>query len=97
MEPEFHATLVAGLCPLEVMRRAGRPKPLLRSGLFFGDDASRNYRDYSVRTPLAGRSWSALRHRSARRTTESMVLALDDRKLAEMGLTRDAVYAKIQW
>lgn len=95
MEPEFHATLVAGLCPLEVMKRAGRPKPLLRSGRFVGDDVSRNYRDYSVRMPLAGRSWSALRHRSARRTT--MVLALDDRKLAEMGLTRDAVYAKVQW
>jgi hypothetical protein len=96
MEPEFHASLVAGLCPLEVMKRAGRPKPLLRSGFFFGDDASRYYRDYSVRTRLAGRSWSA-GHRSARRTTESMVLALDDRKLAEMGLTRDAVYAKVQW
>ncbi len=38
MEPEFHAALVAGLCPLEVMRRAGRPKPLLRSWFYFGDD-----------------------------------------------------------
>ncbi len=97
MEPEFHAALVTGLCPLEVMKRAGRPKPLLRSALFFGDDASRNYRDHSVRARLAGRSWSALRRPSARRTTELMVLALDDRKLAEMGLTRDAVYAKVQW
>ena len=97
MEPAFHAALVTGLCPLEVMKRAGRPKPLLRSALFFGDDASRNYRDHSVRAPLAGRSWSALRRPSARRMTESMVLALDDRKLAEMGLTRDAVYAKVQW
>jgi hypothetical protein len=31
MEPEFHAALVAGLCPLEVMRRAGRPQRARRS------------------------------------------------------------------
>ncbi len=31
MEPEFRAALVAGLCPLEVMKRAGRPQRARKS------------------------------------------------------------------
>ena len=36
MEPGFHDALVAGLCPLEVMKKAGRKRRLLRS--WFGLD-----------------------------------------------------------
>jgi uncharacterized protein YjiS (DUF1127 family) len=62
--------------------------------------ASRNPRDCSVRMSLARRFWSTFRLYSARRATASMLHALDDRTLADIGLTRaaiaSAVFAKVR-
>lgn len=62
--------------------------------------APRDSRDYTVRTSLARRFWNALRLYSARRASASMLYALDDRTLEDIGLTRtaidSAVFAKVR-